>query len=1053
MFTTVLQVLVLGTIIAQSIVCVVVQSVTVGMTKVEKLSLVHVEVNVGSNEKENVTVVARLCSLAKRRDSVMYCPGKPLLSRAWLRDGGIGFELGMDEQDITDMIKERTGYVNFRGLEHLHESAFAEFWPPCTLAAYAIDLVTPSARVKGGRIEVLDFDSMADQYDAHMSGDGIYVCEQSPYELSKATKHLLLESGKSMDELEELDMRLGRARLESDDGQHDGACTSKQGSILLNLRCRYEWATLRPSDDQLKFIEDLHGCLCATLGVRGTTGGAWDHANTFAECTQNSAIKILSVRRGPDPDIIKQCIEFVKELVMFILRKFRLVYILFRYWPARRRRLRQVHNAIIDFRGSDEHDIKGFHKGLDAKSQPVKDWVQAFDPTNSLVYFYNAEANETRVFNPNNPFVRCCCHVGRKSAVVGRAVAGKSVEISRLAATTSVRATRFAYDTTLTGVRRLFPAGEPRSDAEAGGGAANDGSREREYHDGEGTFNPLFKSAQRGESAVDMLFAQVDADGSGQIHFEEFCKWWESRVGSAEAAREIFAELDEDGSGMLDDVEFKMILTELATADWVAAKDEATGRAYYVNLKTRVTRWTPPGDAEVDEWLADTLAKMPAAAAAAGGGGGGAARARTDVSQIAVSGEMSADALFDAVDIDGSGGVSFAELAEWWQSRQAAIGKADDSLSRAEQVFAELDEDGSGMLDRLEFKAILTEVVMGEWVAAQDDVSGRPYYVNKQTRETRWTPPGDAEVDDWLDAHLGGDAPEHADGAALMSPDGLFDLVDVDHSGDIQFSEFTKWWRMRQAAIGKSDDGAMAKAQKIFNELDEDSSGHLDRMEFKGIIQELAASDWVAARDEASGRAYYVNLKTRATRWVPPGDAEVEEWLAERLAPNPAAGKAAGGKPAAAPAAAGRPAAVAPQPAPQPAPEPAPQQGPEEGDTSTIDELFEALDTEGKGELSFDAFSAWWSRANAADVAKLAQAREIFDDLDEDGSGTLDSFEFEAVILELASEDWIAAQDPATGRTYHVHKATKTTRWEEPGVEEAEEWLADHTGWIGSEAV
>ena len=57
------------------------------------------------------------------------------------------------------------------------------------------------------------------------------------------------------------------------------------------------------------------------------------------------------------------------------------------------------------------------------------------------------------------------------------------------------------------------------------------------------------------------------------------------------------------------------------------------------------------------------------------------------------------------------------------------------------------------------------------------------------------------------------------------------------------------------------------------------------------------------------------------------------------------------------------------------------------------------------------------------------------------------------MILELASEDWIAAQDPATGRTYHVHKVTKATRWEEPGVEEAEEWLADHTGWIGSEAV
>jgi hypothetical protein len=69
----------------------------------------------------------------------------------------------------------------------------------------------------------------------------------------------------------------------------------------------------------------------------------------------------------------------------------------------------------------------------------------------------------------------------------------------------------------------------------------------------------------------------------------------------------LFDELDEDGTGQLDVVEFKMILTEVAVADWVMATDAASGRPYYTNVKTRATRWTPPGEVEVNDWVASML--------------------------------------------------------------------------------------------------------------------------------------------------------------------------------------------------------------------------------------------------------------------------------------------------------------------------------------------------------------------------------------------------------------------------------------------------------------
>ena len=55
-------------------------------------------------------------------------------------------------------------------------------------------------------------------------------------------------------------------------------------------------------------------------------------------------------------------------------------------------------------------------------------------------------------------------------------------------------------------------------------------------------------------------------------------------------------------------------------------------------------------------------------------------------------------------------------------------------------------------------------------------------------------------------------------------------------------------------------------------------------------------SDWTAAVDRSSGRTYYVNLKTRATRWAPPGEKEADDFVKEHLGGD---GDGAGGAPAA----------------------------------------------------------------------------------------------------------------------------------------------------------
>ena len=92
--------------------------------------------------------------------------------------------------------------------------------------------------------------------------------------------------------------------------------------------------------------------------------------------------------------------------------------------------------------------------------------------------------------------------------------------------------------------------------------------------------------------------------------------------------------------------------------------------------------------------------------------------------------------------------------------------------------------------------------------------------------------------------------------------------------------------------MGHTDDSTLGCALETFRRLDTDGSGYLDRNEFKEVLKVMAMQDWTTKVDPASGRRYYVNTKTRESKWQQPDDdASVNVWLKEQL------GEASGGGP------------------------------------------------------------------------------------------------------------------------------------------------------------
>ena len=121
---------------------------------------------------------------------------------------------------------------------------------------------------------------------------------------------------------------------------------------------------------------------------------------------------------------------------------------------------------------------------------------------------------------------------------------------------------------------------------------------------------------------------------------------------------------------------------------------------------------------------------------------------------------------------------------------------------------------------------------------------------------------------------------------------------------------------------------------------------------------------------------------------------------------------------------------------------------PEKAAGSTVGALFDAVDTNGNGTISLSELTTFWNqrcRAAKNDPVEsdrtLREIKELFVQLDEDHTGTLDRDEFQALMETMAEGTWEEEVDPTTGRVYYMNLETNSTQWTEPGPSEADIWL------------
>eukprot|EP01045_Picozoa_sp_COSAG04_P027898 COSAG04_NODE_4191_length_2243_cov_16.271922_4_plen_216_part_01 len=104
-------------------------------------------------------------------------------------------------------------------------------------------------------------------------------------------------------------------------------------------------------------------------------------------------------------------------------------------------------------------------------------------------------------------------------------------------------------------------------------------------------------AAETPAASAAAIFAEIDADHSGALSFEEFRRWWSDRqaattgrVDEAVLAKgeELFAQKDADGNGVLSLVEFSAVLSALAGDEWAEAVDPSSGKMYWYSRTTKV---------------------------------------------------------------------------------------------------------------------------------------------------------------------------------------------------------------------------------------------------------------------------------------------------------------------------------------------------------------------------------------------------------------------------------------------------------------------------------
>jgi Ca2+-binding EF-hand superfamily protein len=219
--------------------------------------------------------------------------------------------------------------------------------------------------------------------------------------------------------------------------------------------------------------------------------------------------------------------------------------------------------------------------------------------------------------------------------------------------------------------------------------------------------------------------------------------------------------------------------------------------------------------------------------------------------------------IFACIDSDRSGSVSFHEFSTWWTSHGGA-GSLLELAKRAFDLVAQ--RDGTPGVNIHGLKDIMIAVASDSWEQATDPASGRQYFVNPASGASSWLAPGIDAVGPFLErAGISRDAST----VTVYTPSltEIFDEIDENGSGEIDFEEFADWWERNGGS-----QVSLAMAQEAFGLIEmRDGMRGLSFDELKEVVIAIASDDWEEAFDQATGRKYFIDPHSKSTTWLVPG--------------------------------------------------------------------------------------------------------------------------------------------------------------------------------------
>jgi Ca2+-binding EF-hand superfamily protein len=423
-------------------------------------------------------------------------------------------------------------------------------------------------------------------------------------------------------------------------------------------------------------------------------------------------------------------------------------------------------------------------------------------------------------------------------------------------------------------------------------------------------------------------------------------------------------------------------------------------------------------------------------------------------------------AVFDSIDANDSGVMEFGELARWWQHNHGDPSR----LQKLEAAFEIAGRVGSVDIDV--FREVLIAVSVDGWYEDTDPISGGVIlYRHAETGETSTRRPDVDRVEEFLVSsgimltNMSSPPPEHAaaaedlgaaeHGGTVVSPavehgptlvdaalklaaaaaggggvvalphaepsnaaaasedeaavQRVFDAVDVNGSGTMEYDELHNWWLDRDG-----DATVLVKLEAAFAIAGRCSgAAAVNRDVFREVMIAVAVDGWTEHTDPISGGVIYMHAESGETSATRPDVDRVGPFLA-RSGIGPAHGRGDAGN--------GGGGGGAPSP---------------EGE-ALITRLFEAVDANASGSMEYDELHNWWlgSGGDSSVLSKLEAAFAIASQM-----GAVDARVFREVVIAVAVDGWTEQIDPSTGQVWYVQLASGETSATRPDVNRVPGWL------------